>query len=426
MARPKKNQGPHIFWRNGRAYADLRAYADVGGSKEALAPRGSSWGTTDREIAEVLFEARVAELKAGRKDRAGVPHERSTTLGELARHHLLMKAKAGETSDSHMSDLETRLRAALEYFGAGRDPKTIEPEEVRAWSDALASGGRRKPGTVRHYLNALSGLYRRAQEGLFVHPQYNPVAALIEKPTINVGGDAKFFEVAEAALLLEAAGVVGARDRPNSALGLQTIIATFLLTGGRFSEVVGLDVDDVSFDRDLIRFRPNAHRRLKTKTSVREVRLWPQLREALQGWMFGGDSPRTNGLLFRSAGGAMIRDLRKSLDQMGRLCGIDDGEVRTRAFRHTYCSTRLQTVQRILRPGREPDAEDAFDYVEVSRFQVQKEMGHGGAELVNRIYGHAQRQPYRSEVVEYRVERHRDELGERLAALVATGQSGGS
>jgi hypothetical protein len=63
--------------------------------------------------------------------------------------------------------------------------------------------------------------------------------------------------------------------------------------------------------------------------------------------------------------------------------------------------------------------EDAYEWVEVSRFQVQKEMGYGGAQLVDRIYGHAQRTPYRSVVEEYRVERHREELGDRLRALEA-------
>ena len=106
---------------------------------------------------------------------------------------------------------------------------------------------------------------------------------------------------------------------------------------------------------------------------------------------------------------------------MGKLCGMDEGEVRTRRFRHTYCSARLQTVQRILKPGRKPDDDDAFEYVEVSKFQVQKEMGHGGAQLVDRIYGHAQRNPHRSDVVEYRVEVHREALGERLAAVTAAG-----
>lgn len=416
MARPTKAAGPHIFWRNGRAYADLRAYKDVGGKKEALASRGSTWGTKDPDIALLLFEARLTDLRARRKDHAGMTRKKTTSLVELVRHHLISKAEATNTSDQHMRDLETRLRSALAFFGQQRDPRTIEPVEVRAWSDDLSKSGTRKPGTIRHYLNALSGLYSRAQEGLYVEPGYNPVAALMEKPTGHGAAEARFFEVADAALLLEASRIVQGRNRgAKAAPGLHAIIATFLLTGGRSAEVLGLDVDDVSFDRELVRFRPNRHRGLKTKTSVRNVPLWPQLREILQRHVF--ERGNVSGLLFAGAGGERIGDLRKSLDAMGTLCDMDVGEVRTRAFRHTYCSARLQTVERILRPGRDQTDDDGWDFVEVSRFQVQKEMGHGGAQLVDRIYGHAARLPYRSDVVEYRVTQHRDTLGDRLRAL---------
>ena len=427
MAKKSKrsNDGPHIFWRNGRAYADVRTYADIGGGREALAEPGKKWGTTDPDIAVLLFEARLSELKAKRQGRVGVPQEKTIKLSELVRHHLLMKAKAGRTSDSHMFDLESRLRAAIDYFGSDRDPRTIIPDDVRAWCEALAKGSKRRPSTVRHYVSALSGLYGRAQEGLYVAPGYNPVAMLQEKPTGRSQSEAKFFEVAEAALLLEAAQVLEARERlrpgsdgnrVNATPGLYPIIATFLLTGGRKSEVLGLDVEDVSFDRALVHFRPHTHRGLKTQASVRAVSLWPQLREILQRHVF--ERGNVSGLLFPSATGSMVGDLRKSLDAMGALCGMEPGEVRTRAFRHTYCSTRLATLQRILRPGMNATDPEAWDYVEVSRFQVQKEMGHGGAQLVDRIYGHAQRLPYRSEVVEYRVEQHRDTLGERLRSLV--------
>ncbi|NIP57528.1 MAG: hypothetical protein GWM92_04955 [Gemmatimonadetes bacterium] len=176
----------------------------------------------------------------------------------------------------------------------------------------------------------------------------------------------------------------------------------------------------MSFDRGLVRFRPNDHRGLKTAPSHRDVPLWPQLREILQEWIFGGDSPRTEGLLFPAPHGGMVRDLRKSLDEIGRMAGFDESEIRTRRFRHTYCSARLQTVQRIVKPGADPATDpDPYEWVEVSRFTVQKEMGHGGAQLVDRIYGHAQQNPHRSEVVEYRVEKHTDDLGERLAAVSA-------
>jgi hypothetical protein len=196
MARPKNPSGPHIFWRNGRAYADLRAYKEVGGRKEALASRGSTWGTRDPDIALGLFEGRLAELQTRRKEHAGITKERTTTLVELVRHHLVRKVEATNTSDQHMRDLETRLRAALDFFGQHRDPRTIEPDEIRGWSEDLSKSGTRKPGTIRHYLNALSGLYARAQEGLYVLPGYNPVSALMEKPTGYGTAEAKFFEVA--------------------------------------------------------------------------------------------------------------------------------------------------------------------------------------------------------------------------------------
>ena len=427
--RPRKNVGTHKFQRGDRWYGDFREYEDVGGGREALAESGSTWGTKDEEIAKALFVKRLNELQDKKRSRAGVPQEdKTTTLAKLVQHHLLKKDKAGKTSYSHTRDLEQRLGVAIEYFGGGRDPRTIEPEEVSDWAEKLAEDGTRKPGTVRHYLNALGGLYTRAEEGLWVDPGYNPVAALVEKPSGWRRGEAAFLEMTDAALYLEAARLLGDRDRLMPGLagnrvrampGWYPIVATFLLTGGRQSEVMGLDVDDVSFDRGEIHFRPNAHRRLKTLTSVRTVPLWPQLREILQEWMYGGETPRTSGLLFPSSTGAMVGNLRQSLDATARLCGIDGGKLRTRPFRHTYCSARLQTVQRILKPGGDPSDENAWEYIEVSKFQVQKEMGHGGSQLVDRIYGHAQKNPIRSDVVEYRVEKHVEVLGDRLRSLTA-------
>ena len=181
-------------------------------------------------------------------------------------------------------------------------------------------------------------------------------------------------------------------------------------------------MEDVSFDRGLVYFHPNARRGLKTKTSHRDVTLWPQLREILQTWIFGGEQPRTEGLLFPAtagAGGGMVGNLRKSLDEIGKLCGMREGEVRTKAFRHTYCSTRLQTVNTVLKPGHKTTDPDAWTYEPVSHDAVAREMGHGGTELVKLIYGHRARNPHRATEVAYRVEEHKETLGQRLKALAA-------
>jgi integrase len=71
-------------------------------------------------------------------------------------------------------------------------------------------------------------------------------------------------------------------------------------------------------------------------------------------------------------------------------------------FRHTYCATRLQTLD---------------DGAPVSEYTVAKEMGHGGTAMVRRVYGHLGRVRHRADAVEYRVEQFAHKLGHRLEAL---------
>jgi hypothetical protein len=42
--------------------------------------------------------------------------------------------------------------------------------------------------------------------------------------------------------------------------------------------------------------------------------------------------------------GAMVVELRKQLDAVAERAGWMPGEIRTKAFRHTYCAARLQTL----------------------------------------------------------------------------------
>lgn len=81
-------------------------------------------------------------------------------------------------------------------------------------------------------------------------------------------------------------------------------------------------------------------------------------------------------------------------------------------FRHTYTAARLQTVTRVIRPGTEE-----VGWIPVSRDEVARELGHGGSSLVARVYGHVGDVRHRTDVVEYRVENHKKELGKRLSAL---------
>jgi integrase len=244
-----------------------------------------------------------------------------------------------------------------------------------------------------------------------------------EKPS-GRAAEPRWLENDAAALLLEAARTVALIRGDLATPCLYPLIATFLLTGGRRAEVLGLEVSDLSFDRRTVTFRPNDWRRLKTSTSRRTVPLWPQLEEILRAYVFNPDRPPTRLLFPRYEGGRerLVTNFDKALDQVAIAVGfweevrtatgevvknkagepVRRGTVRTKAFRHTYCSTRLQTLDR---------------GAPVSIYTVGKELGHGGDSLVKRVYGHLGEVRHRSELVECRIEHHAERLAERLASL---------
>jgi hypothetical protein len=188
------------------------------------------------------------------------------------------------------------------------------------------------------------------------------------------------------------------------------LVALFLLTGCRFREVAGLELDDVSFDGKTITVRPDQWRGRKTRNSNRVLPLWPRLETILRAWVFGPRLERGGSLLVPSwsARGEERRllDIHRLLDRVAKRAGLPAGALRSKAFRHTYCAARLQTLDR---------------GAPISTYTVARELGHGSDEMVKRIYAHLGDVRHRAEVVEYRVAQHRERLGDRLERLGLAG-----
>lgn len=406
-----------IYWREQggerRAYADFR---DVGGKREALIADGERRATTDPEVAEKIAADRLTALKQAKQDRA-FGKRPVTPLGRFVAHHLIQKAKSGKYSETWLADTERMLTIAIEHFGAERDLATITVTDVQAYAAVLATRPTKRrasgapddavstlgPGAIRHHLNVLSNLFDRAQSEERVDLGYNPVARMADKPE-GRPSEARWLEVHEAAILLESARTYLPK-RPDTALAcVYPLIATYLLTGGRETEVLGLEVSDINFDRKTVTFRPNEWRRLKTRGSHRVVPLWPQLASILKDYLRA--TGRKSGLLFPSAHGdepGMITDFRKPLDAIAERTGRwSVGDVRSKMFRHTYCAARLQTLD---------------NGAPIALFTVSREMGHANTDLVSEVYGHLGDVKHRSEVVEYRVSQHKAKLRESLRHL---------
>jgi integrase len=190
---------------------------------------------------------------------------------------------------------------------------------------------------------------------------------------------------------------------------LYPLVATFLLTGGRFDEVAGLMVDDVSFERGTVKFRPTPFRRGqkgKSRHAERVVPLWPQLREILGEYLVSRPPAQLLFPRWQDGQERPLRDVRGAFRVVERWAALPEGQVTSKALRHTYCSARVQTLDR-----GEP----------VSLDVVRREMGHGDESLVRHIYGHLGTVRHRANAVEYRVDQHHEVLGERLQRLQARG-----
>jgi len=147
-------------------------------------------------------------------------------------------------------------------------------------------------------------------------------------------------------------------------------------------------VDDVNRARGTVTFRPNAWRRLKTRTSHRVVPLWRQLREILDEYLVTAPPGRLLFPVYRGGAETMVTDFRRQLDAVAGRAGWKPGEIRGRMFRHSYCAARLQTLDR---------------GAPVSTYTVAKELGHGSTTMVEAVYAHLGSVRVRGEAVEYRV-----------------------
>jgi integrase len=390
--------------RRPRYYVDLR---DLGGGRERLVAPGEKAATSDPDIAAELAAQMVKKLKERQSKRVILGIEKEATLKGYAAEHLRKKAKEKATLQ-WLQSAQNYLQAAVDHFGDDTDLTALTPGDFTTWVDHLrrqdnGRGGMLTDATVRKYLNAVSNLYRRAVSEGYV--KRNPVSDMFEKPT-EEWREASYLEPEESALLLESARTYQAPVLDGAFPWMHPLLATFLLTGGRKSEVLGLEVDDVSLRLGKIYFRPNRWRRLKTEGSTRSVPLWPQLEKILRGYLVEREQQGGLGsLLFPGRGTSerMVADVRKALDRIAARVGFEAGSVRLHQLRHTYTAARIQTLDR---------------GAPVALYTVARELGHKSQAMIEKRYGHVHdRATDRTEDVSFRIEAYRDTVADRLALL---------
>ena len=382
----QRRQRDRLYYREGRGwYGDFRDFADVGGKLQAMIPLGRQKPTDDRDEASALASQRLEELRDRRENGAGADNP---TLRDYARRHLDLKRASRGRAESTITRDAYALQRFLEYFSDAVTLRDITVERLSDWQAwRAAKPGRHGTGrtanqSILNELNALSNLFRRAVSEK--KARLNPVQLMIDRPQ-QERGEATYLECGEGARVISGALTLDGEPGGKRLIRcMGPIVAAFLLTGGRKTEVFGLELRDVDFENERVHIRPNVWRGLKRSRHKRSVPLWPQLAAILRSYVDG--LGRDTGLLFQSpTRGGMLDDVRWQLDMILERAKITK-PVCLHTFRHTYAAMRMQTT----------DSDQA-----VSPYTVMRELGHSSIGLIEDYYGHLMKVRHRADVVEY-------------------------
>lgn len=420
-----------LRWIDGRAYAEMGAWAPWGGRRqEPLVAEGEATATRDRNVAALLFADRLRELRTRREcgmTGAGTSgREVPTRIVAFIGFHLAAKADVKgrkRPSPRQLALLKSRLLYAARFLRTLgiHDVRQIDPASAEAYMEHLAGevepstrgrGGRRTdrlgPGTQRKYLDALANLLKRAKSKGIIRS--NVVEDLVDKPTAE-SSPTEHLERWEAALLLEVARRLHPLSRPGTPY--YPLLAWELLTGCIESETKSRERSDVRLPGDpefpdgVVMVRANGTRdRLKTAHRTRYLQLQPQLAEILRAYLASAQAP-TGRLLFPGTQPDVpIGDWRGVLDRIAQVAGFEPGTVRTLRFRPTFATHRAYTCDEMGQP--------------MTALKLRAEMGHGTLKMLEERYFKAARFRRSLPHLEYRWSEWAEVHRPRLAAGLAT------
>lgn len=246
----------------------------------------------------------------------------------------------------------------------------LRKEKVTRWAKEDGTGGkkiRRSNSTIRHYVFALSGAMELAvsREVLDKNPcrGIDLKAILPEKPAKQPRGisDQEFKEL---------------WDHSLSDLTKHYLLIAWA-TGGRMSEILSLEWNDLDPERGLIHFRhePERGRRTKAKKD-RSVPVAP----SVVAWILANfpHHPKST-WIFHSEDGSRIKRVQKGINAAARRAGLDI--TGTHVIRHTVGSRLLEkgVPLSVVR-----DHLGHADYRMTSRYtHTQEEARRHAAELIH-------------------------------------------
>ena len=180
-----------------------------------------------------------------------------TLLSDMLKEYLAIR---------DISERPVRLAVdALEAVSGDREISDYSREDVRAFLGYMQQRDV-KTATVRRRLNSLSAIFNYSYAELDIEKRNPFTRVIIPKE----GKDVSKRGVFTTEQLVEGYGLA-----LTSGSTVKLLMPILGETGCRLAEIVGLRVEDVDLENEVLHIRPNTHRRLKTAGSERSLPLTP-------------------------------------------------------------------------------------------------------------------------------------------------------
>ena len=189
---------------------------------------------------------------------------KSVLLSEMAKEYLALR-------EIDQVPPLTALATFISLAG-NRDVGTYTREDSKLFVNHLQLKGN-KSATIRRRINSLSAILNYAYAELDLDKR-NPFTRLIIR---NEGQDASKRGTFTSEQLKQ-----GYEKAIASGSNVKLLIPLLGETGCRLAEIVGLELQDIDMQNDLIHIRPNSIRRLKTRNSERTLPLMGYAKVAMQ------------------------------------------------------------------------------------------------------------------------------------------------
>ena len=196
----------------------------------------------------------------------------SSLLSQIAEEYLTLRG---------INQKPSRIAMAVFISLAGdRDVSHYTREDAKLFVRHLEMKGN-KTATIRRRINSLSAIVNYAYSELDLNKR-NPFTKLIIK---NEGDDVSKRGTFEHEQLL-----LGYKKALASGSQIKLLMPLLGETGCRLAEIVGLELQDIDMEQEIIRIQPNSIRRLKTRNSKRSVPLVGYAKLAMKHALHSSDS----------------------------------------------------------------------------------------------------------------------------------------